>query len=168
MSCCRSCIDCLPVLAVLALFAYVYYTYVVVLCMHTLEYLVQRIIYSLIFHIFFFMALLSYFITMCKEHEYVPSYYKLPTMDYEMFKIAGTEDEKNRILDGFCRSRAIRIYTTTATGAIRKVVSQHCAHKNELDFTDFALNASTSSLIELTIVLHARHASQKWTITVRG
>lgn len=119
MSCAKTCLNVLPVIFSFVLFAWSYYTYVVVLCVFTGISVVKQVIYLIVYHILFVMDMLSYITAVLIENDDVPEEYKLPIFEYELLKLAETDDEKNEVLERFCRSNRLRIYTTTAAGYIR-------------------------------------------------
>lgn len=119
MSCIKTCFNVLPVIFGILLFAWSYYTYVVVLCIFTGISLVKQIIYLIVYHALFLITFLSYVATICIENDEIPEAYKLPVFEYESLKMAESDDEKNVILERFCRFRRIKVYTTTSAGNIR-------------------------------------------------
>lgn len=121
MPCVKTCINILPIVLILLLLAWSYYTYVVVLCIFTIESIVKRILYLATYHFLFVMALMCYFMAMCTQNEMVPEYYRLPIYEYELLRLSETEDEKNQVLEQYCKSKGINVCTTTNTGGIRWV-----------------------------------------------
>lgn len=118
---CKSFLNCLPVIFLVLLFCWAYYTYVVVFCVYLIEAVEKKAIYLVIFHIIFIMMCITYFAAMCIKNERVPGFYRLPMVEYELLKMADTEDAKNRLLEDFCKVRNIRVYTVTNTGGVRYV-----------------------------------------------
>lgn len=119
MSCCEEFTNALPAIALYAIIFWSYYVYVYVLCINIITHQLKQIAYLTVYHIAFVMMMLSYTITVCYNNDGVPPRYNLGALSSEVFDSNATAADVNQMLERFCRSRRIVVYTTNSDGTIR-------------------------------------------------
>lgn len=126
MSCFQDFANSLPALAVCIVICWSYYEYVVVFCVFIITDQLKRTIYLIVYHICFVMLVWSFIATACCKNDGVPPIYKLGALSGELLRSNSPPENMNQLLERFCRSRRIMVYTTGGDGKIRFCKS--CEH----------------------------------------
>nr|XP_023020189.1 palmitoyltransferase ZDHHC15 isoform X1 [Leptinotarsa decemlineata] len=122
----------IPVLFILTIVLWSYYAYVAQLCLLTVDEVPRKTIYLIAYHVFFLMFCWSYWQTICTDIGRVPSQYKIPEADYEVYvNNSDSFETQNTVLETF--ARRLPITNLTVSGGVRfcekcKIVKPDRAH----------------------------------------
>ncbi|XP_074528729.1 palmitoyltransferase ZDHHC20-A-like [Halichoeres trimaculatus] len=122
LKCCKRALNWIPVLFINLVVGWSYYAYVVELCVYTIPNNTERIIYLVIFHIFFSMFIWSYWKTIWSTPTGPSKAFGLPRAEKELYEREERGEAQQEILKKVART--LPIYTRTAGGAIR--YCDHC------------------------------------------
>ncbi|XP_061608070.1 palmitoyltransferase ZDHHC20-A-like isoform X2 [Phyllopteryx taeniolatus] len=117
LRCCKRAFNWIPVLFINLVVGWSYYAYVVELCVYTITNNAERISYLIIFHIFFFMFIWSYWKTICTRPAEPSKVFTLPRVEKEQFEREEQAEMQQEILKKVARN--LPVYTRTAGGVIR-------------------------------------------------
>lgn len=123
-SICLSVFKWLPVVFITAIVAWSYYAYVIQLCFLTVNSIVEKVFYLLMYHATFAMFAWSYWQTIFAEIGNVPKQFVLPEPEAEKLEKETSEDAQRHMLDRF--SRDLPIACRTLSGAVR--YCEKCHH----------------------------------------
>ncbi|XP_061904547.1 palmitoyltransferase ZDHHC20-B-like [Entelurus aequoreus] len=122
LRCCKRTINWIPVLFINLVVGWSYYAYVVELCVYTIPKNAERIGYLVIFHVFFFVFIWSYWKTIWTRPAEPSKAFTLPRAEKELFEREERAEMQQEILKK--AARILPVYTRTAGGAIR--YCDHC------------------------------------------
>lgn len=113
-----------PVLFITSVVAWSYYAYVIQLCFFTVDSVIEKIFYLIVYHAVFIMFLWSYWQTVFTQVGIVPRQFKLSPADAEQLERDQSDDNQRRLLENFARD--LPVSCRTMTGAIR--YCEKCHH----------------------------------------
>lgn len=101
---CIRCIKWIPVFFISCIIMWSYYAYVYVLCLTTIENVLEKILMLLFYHIIFVMFVWSYYKTIMTPSAAVPKHFKLtPSLQHTVYTTEN-EVERKQLLDQFSTS----------------------------------------------------------------
>ncbi|CAK6953809.1 palmitoyltransferase ZDHHC20-A-like [Scomber scombrus] len=115
--CCKRALNWIPVLFINLVVGWSYYAYVVELCVYTIPDNAERIGYLVIFHIFLFMFIWSYWKTILSKPASPSKAFALPRTEKELYEREERAEVQQEVLKKVARN--LPAYTRTAGGAIR-------------------------------------------------
>ncbi|XP_076025148.1 palmitoyltransferase ZDHHC20-B-like [Genypterus blacodes] len=120
--CCKRALNWIPVFFINLVVGWSYYAYVVELCVNTIPSNAERISYLVIFHMFLFMFMWSYWKTICSKPAGPSKAFCLPRAEKEQYEKEERAEIQQEILKKVARN--VPVYTRTAGGAVR--YCDHC------------------------------------------
>uniref|UniRef100_A0A8C2FUZ8 Palmitoyltransferase n=1 Tax=Cyprinus carpio TaxID=7962 RepID=A0A8C2FUZ8_CYPCA len=117
VKCCQRGLSWIPVIFINLVVCWSYYAYVVELCIYTISNTEEQVIYLLVFHVFFFMFIWSYWKTIISKPASPSKEFCLPKVDKELYEKEENPEAQQEILKRVARN--LPIYTRTGSGAIR-------------------------------------------------
>ncbi|XP_059400540.1 palmitoyltransferase ZDHHC20-A-like isoform X1 [Carassius carassius] len=117
LKCCQRGLAWIPVIFINAVVCWSYYAYVVELCIYTISNTEEQVIYLLVFHVFFFMFIWSYWKTIISKPVGPSKEFCLPKVDKELYEKEENPEAQQEILKRVAKN--VPIYTRTGSGAIR-------------------------------------------------
>nr|XP_023693661.1 probable palmitoyltransferase ZDHHC20 [Paramormyrops kingsleyae] len=115
--CCQRSLSWIPVVFIVLVVCWSYYAYVVELCVYTIPKTEEQIVYLTGFHLFFFMFVWSYWMTIFTKPANPSKEFSLSKVDKEQYETAERPEIQQEILRR--AARELPIYTRTGTRAIR-------------------------------------------------
>ncbi|KAF2884858.1 hypothetical protein ILUMI_21335 [Ignelater luminosus] len=115
---CIKAVKWIPVLFIVTIVLWSYYAYVFQLCIVTINSVVKKVIYLIIYHITLIMFCWAYWKTIFTDIGTVPEKFKLPEGEYDRLLHADNEDIQRYILETF--SRDLPNVNRTTSGAVRE------------------------------------------------
>ncbi|XP_063700463.1 palmitoyltransferase ZDHHC20-B isoform X2 [Culicoides brevitarsis] len=115
--CCVRAVKWIPVLFIFSIICWSYYAFVVQLCFMTVENVAERVILILLYHVFCFLFLWSYYQTIFVDIALVPPEFRLKSTEVQKIYSAESEVEQREILEQYAQN--LPITNRTITGAIR-------------------------------------------------
>ncbi|XP_062513630.1 palmitoyltransferase ZDHHC2-like isoform X2 [Corticium candelabrum] len=110
------CVRWLPVVFVTALVAWSYYAFVVVICATVVDDVAIKVVYSIAYHVIFFLFMLSYWVTIMTNPAEPSEKYKLSEQDEDDLKHGiSVEDVLRRLVV----NRDLKVYTRNDEGVFR-------------------------------------------------
>lgn len=114
---CVHSIKWIPVLFLVGMIGWSYYAFVVQLCIFTVESLVEKLLYLIIYHIVFVIFLWTYWLTIFTPPATVPRKFLLPREEFEKMTQTPSEAAHRAILESFAQT--LPVYNRTINGAVR-------------------------------------------------
>ncbi|KAL1266418.1 hypothetical protein QQF64_002093 [Cirrhinus molitorella] len=115
--CCQRGLSWIPVIFINLVVCWSYYAYVVELCIYTISNTEEQVIYLIVFHVFFFMFIWSYWKTIISKPESPSKEFCLPKVDKELYEKEENPEAQQEILKRVAKN--LPVYTRTGSGAIR-------------------------------------------------
>uniref|UniRef100_A0A8C1A719 Palmitoyltransferase n=1 Tax=Cyprinus carpio carpio TaxID=630221 RepID=A0A8C1A719_CYPCA len=115
--CCQRGLSWIPVIFINLVVCWSYYAYVVELCIYTIANTEEQVIYLIVFHVFFFMFIWSYWKTIISKPASPSKEFCLPKADKELYEKEEFPEAQQEILKRVARN--LPVYTRTGSGAIR-------------------------------------------------
>lgn len=123
---CFNTIRWIPVLLITGVMCWGYYAYVYELCLVTVQNLVEKIVYLVVFHFLFIMFFWSYYQTIFSEIGQPPPLFYLPRdVKYEAENAENSLDVRH-ILERFSRQQELPLAMRAFDGSIRFCDRCHC------------------------------------------
>ncbi|XP_047736465.1 palmitoyltransferase ZDHHC20-B isoform X1 [Hyalella azteca] len=116
----------LPVIFIVAIVVWSYYAYVIQLNILTIESIVKKTLYLLVYHVLLILFAWSYWQTIFTEIGYVPKQFRLPPAELEAYECAPTEGDRREVLERFAAKHGLPVSNRTMTGDIR--YCEKCCH----------------------------------------
>lgn len=119
---CKLCVKAakwLPVIFIVTVVVWSYYAYVIQLNLLTIESIIQKCFYLLIYHILLVLFLWAYWQTVFTEIGRVPKQFRLPPSELDRYESAETDETRRAVLEGFLQKQNLPVYNRTMTGDIR-------------------------------------------------
>uniref|UniRef100_A0A3B3Q4D4 Zinc finger DHHC-type containing 20b n=1 Tax=Paramormyrops kingsleyae TaxID=1676925 RepID=A0A3B3Q4D4_9TELE len=110
--CCQRSLSWIPVVFIVLVVCWSYYAYVVELCVYTIPKTEEQIVYLTGFHLFFFMFVWSYWMTIFTKPANPSKEFSLSKVDKEQYETAERPEIQQEILRR--AARELPIYTRTA------------------------------------------------------
>ncbi|XP_075448382.1 palmitoyltransferase ZDHHC20 isoform X4 [Ascaphus truei] len=117
LRCCQRVLGWVPVLFIAMVVCWSYYAYVLELCITTIRSTTEKVIYLVVFHLFFVMFVWSYWKTIFSHPAKPSKEFSLSKSDKEQYERQERQEPQQEILKRAAKD--LPIYTTTATRAIR-------------------------------------------------
>ncbi|KAM8975262.1 palmitoyltransferase ZDHHC20 [Pelodytes ibericus] len=117
LRCCQRVVGWVPVLFITLVLGWSYYAYVLELCIFTISQVTEKVLYLVIFHLFFIMFVWSYWKTIFTRPANPSKEFSLSKSDEEQYEQAERQDVQQEILKRAAKD--LPIYTASATRAIR-------------------------------------------------
>lgn len=108
-----------PVLFIVTVVVWSYYAYVVQLNLLTVESIVEKCFYLIVYHVLLFMFMWAYWQTIFTDIGHVPKQFKLPPAELDRYESAETDDIRRDTLERFTQKQNLPVYNRTMTGDIR-------------------------------------------------
>ncbi|XP_016394646.1 probable palmitoyltransferase ZDHHC20 isoform X1 [Sinocyclocheilus rhinocerous] len=115
--CCQRGLSWIPVIFINLVVCWSYYAYVVELCIYTIANTEEQVIYLIVFHVFFFVFIWSYWKTIISKPASPSKEFCLPKADKELYEKEENSEAQQEILKRVARN--LPVYTRTGSGAIR-------------------------------------------------
>ncbi|XP_034034368.1 palmitoyltransferase ZDHHC15B-like [Thalassophryne amazonica] len=117
LRCCKKTLNWVPALFINLVVGWSYYAYVVELCVYTIKNDAERIMYLVIFHMFLFMFIWTYWKTIWSKPASPCKVFSLPRPEKEQFEREERPEKQQEILKKVVKN--LPVYTRTAGGAIK-------------------------------------------------
>ncbi|XP_065116622.1 palmitoyltransferase ZDHHC20-A isoform X2 [Paramisgurnus dabryanus] len=115
--CCQRGLSWIPVIFINLIVGWSYYAYVMELCIYTITNTEEQVIYLIVFHIFFFIFMWSYWKAIISKPIGPSKEFCLPKAEKELYEKEERPEGQQEILKRVARD--LPVYTRTGSGAIR-------------------------------------------------
>nr|XP_055063994.1 palmitoyltransferase ZDHHC20-A isoform X2 [Misgurnus anguillicaudatus] len=115
--CCQRGLSWIPVIFINLIVGWSYYAYVMELCIYTITNTEEQVIYLIVFHIFFFIFMWSYWKAIISKPIGPSKEFCLPKAEKELYEKEERPETQQEILKRVARD--LPVYTRTGSGAIR-------------------------------------------------
>ncbi|XP_066976140.1 palmitoyltransferase ZDHHC20-B-like isoform X5 [Macrobrachium rosenbergii] len=109
----------LPVLFIVSVVVWSYYAYVIQLNLFTVESIIEKSFYLLLYHFLLVLFLWAYWQTIFTDIGRVPKQFRLPPAELDRYESAETDEARRAVLEGFTQKQNLPVYNRTMTGDIR-------------------------------------------------
>ncbi|XP_064119849.1 palmitoyltransferase ZDHHC20-B-like isoform X5 [Macrobrachium nipponense] len=109
----------LPVLFIVSVVVWSYYAYVIQLNLLTVDSIIEKSFYLLLYHFLLVLFLWAYWQTIFTDIGRVPKQFRLPPAELDRYESAETDEARRAVLEGFTQKQNLPVYNRTMTGDIR-------------------------------------------------
>ncbi|XP_016120198.1 probable palmitoyltransferase ZDHHC20 [Sinocyclocheilus grahami] len=148
VQCCQRGLSWIPVIFINLVVCWSYYAYVVELCIYTISNTEEQVIYLLVFHVFFFMFIWSYWKTIISKPASPSKEFCLPKVDKELYEKEENPEAQQEILKRVARN--VLVYTCTGSGG--KLKNLQC-FGDLRDFYTEKRDESASNILSVFLTL---------------